>query len=160
MLPIFEYCCLNWFCRPCQSVLIGLNDSYHNLVSPTNVRQNLWTFRSSGNWWLFIQSLVLSKCAYASSFGFPENSGLKYDQFKWTIHCACCVGCCWAWGATGTGTSGASSPHSAIFCLSWFYYVALCSILFYSIYVLVRFFYTITLSHIFIITTLYFISYL
>ena len=32
-------------------------------------------------WWAFIQSLECSKCASASSSGFPENSGLKFDQF-------------------------------------------------------------------------------
>ena len=76
----FEYCCLNWFCKPCQSTFIGLRDSYHNLASPTSVRQSLWTFTPSWNWWVSIQSFVLSWCASASSSVFPENSGLKCDQ--------------------------------------------------------------------------------
>ena len=38
---------LNWSCRPYQSMLIVLRDLYHNLASPTNVRQNLWTLTPS-----------------------------------------------------------------------------------------------------------------
>ena len=89
---------LNWFCKPCQSLFIGLRDSYHNLASPNNVRQNLWNFTPSWNWCVFIQLFILSRCASASSSGFPENSGLKDDQFKCGIFCTCCTGCCGTWG--------------------------------------------------------------
>ena len=37
---------------------------------------------SSSKWWAFIQSFDCNKCASASSYGFPENSGLKFNQFK------------------------------------------------------------------------------
>ena len=47
----------------------------------------------SRKWCAFIQSLVLSKWASASSSGFPENSGLKCDQFNCTNCCPCCAGC-------------------------------------------------------------------
>ena len=79
---------------------MGLKDSYHNLASPTNVRQNCWIFTSSGNACASIQSLVLSKYVSASSLGFPENSGLKFDQFNCGM---CCIGC------TGTGWSGTAA---------------------------------------------------
>ena len=144
MLLIFEYSCLNWFCKPCQSTLIGLKDSYHNLASPINVRQNLWTLIPSWNWCVFIQLLVLSKWASASSSCFPGNSGLKYDQFKCGIHR--CTGCWGVWGAEGAGISGAYSPASAIFYLYWFYYAVLCYILFFYTRVLAKFPYTFTLS--------------
>ena len=75
VFPIFEYCCLNWFCKPWQSTFIGLRDSYHNLASPTNDWQNLWTFPPSWNWCVSIQSFILSRCASAYSSGFPEYSG-------------------------------------------------------------------------------------
>ena len=58
----------------------GSKEWNHNLASPNSVRQNLWTFTSSSKQWAFIQSLEHSKCTSASS-GFPENSGLKCDQF-------------------------------------------------------------------------------
>ena len=77
-------------CRPCQSMLIGLKDSYHNLAS-TNIRQNLWTFTPSWNWCVSIQLLVLSKWTSASPSVFPENSGLKCAQFNYGI---CYAGCC------------------------------------------------------------------
>ena len=92
VLPIFEYYCLNKFCKPCQSTLMGVKDSYHNLASPTNVKQNLWTFIPPRRLCVVIQSLVQSKWTSASS-GFPENSGLKCDQFKCTSCCVCWVGC-------------------------------------------------------------------
>ena len=66
VFPMFEYCCLNLFCKPNQSTFIGLKDPYHNVASPTNVRQNHWPFTSSGNACVSIKSLVLSKCASAS----------------------------------------------------------------------------------------------
>ena len=61
---------------------MGLNDSYHNLAYPTNVKQNLWTLTPSWNAWVSIQSFILSRCVSASSSGFPANSGLKCDQFN------------------------------------------------------------------------------
>ena len=120
MFPTFEYCCLNWFCKPCQSTFIGLKDSYYNLASPTNVRQNLWTFTPSWNWCVSIHSFILSRCASASSSVFPKNFGLKWDQFNCGTCYACCAGCCSAWGAWGAGTAGACSPAFAI---SILYYV-------------------------------------
>ena len=41
-----------------------------------------------------------SKYASASSSGFPENSGLKFDQFKCINGCPC--GACGICGACGT----------------------------------------------------------
>ena len=82
VFSILEYCCLIWFCNPFQSKAIGLTDSYHNLASPSNVKQNLWTFKPSWNAWVLIQSLVLRRCASASSSGLPKKSGLKWDQFN------------------------------------------------------------------------------
>ena len=128
MLPIFEYCCLNWFCRPCHSTLIGHKDSYHNLASPTNVRQNLWALKPSWNWFVFIQSFILSKRA-STSPDFPENSGLKCYQFICGI-CCTCMGWCRAWGAEGAGICGACNPASAIFYL--FYVIMLHYVIFYS----------------------------
>ena len=121
VLPIFEYCCLKWFGKPCQSMLIGLKDSNHSLASVTNVRQNLWTFTPSWNWCVSIQSLVQSKCVFLSS-GIPENFGLKCDQFNCSICCACCVGCCGAGGSGGAGTAGACGPAFATFILHYAHY--------------------------------------
>ena len=42
-----------------------------------------------------------SRCVSASSSGFPENSGLKWDQFKCTIGCAGCCGACSTAGCCG-----------------------------------------------------------
>ena len=104
VLPILEYCCLNKFYSPCQSTFIGSNEWYHNLASPSRVKQNLWTLTPSTKWYAFIQSLVWSRCASASSSGFPENSGLKWDQFKCPICCAvCCGACSTAGSAVGVG---------------------------------------------------------
>ena len=109
VFPIFEYCGLNWFYKPSQSTYICLRDSYHNLSSPTNVRQNVWTFTPS---WIEVssQSFIRNRCVSASSFGFPENSGLKCDQFN----CGMCCTCCGAWWAWGAGTAGACGPASAV----------------------------------------------
>ena len=104
VLPTFEYLCLSKFCNSGQFTFIGSRDWNHNLASPNNVRQNLWTFTPSTKWWAFIKSFEQSRCASASSSGFPENSGLKFDQFmceccccpagSW-ICCCCCWFCCW-----------------------------------------------------------------
>ena len=150
VLPIFEYCCLNRFCKPCQSMFIGSKDSYHNLASPTNARQNLWTLVTSQRRCVFIQSLVLSKWVSASSSHFPVNSGLQCGQFKFTTCCACCEGCCacfvgcvgfctchagcgWAEGGGGaviSDTCGPALPYFICFnftmpCYSIFYSVKL-----------------------------------
>ena len=77
VLPIFQYCCLNKFCKPCQSMFTGCKDLYHNLASPTNVKQNLLTLIPSKKWCALIQSLVWSNWASASSSCFPENSGMS-----------------------------------------------------------------------------------
>ena len=90
-MPILEYCCLNWFCKLIQSTFIGLSDSYHNLASPTNVKQKHWT--------VSIQSFILKRCASASSSGLHVNSGLKCDQFN----CGTCAG--WI-GCVGIGYIG------------------------------------------------------
>ena len=47
------------------------------------LNKNLWSLIPSRKWCAFIQLLVWSKWTFASS-GFPENSGLKCDQFKCT----------------------------------------------------------------------------
>ena len=136
MFPISEYCCQNCVCKPFQSKVIGLSDSYHNLASPNKVKQNLWTLPPSGNAWVSIQSFVLRRCASTSLSGFPANLGSKWDQFNCDIvlGCTCgtdscaggtwgCVGgagCCTggaggtaggAWAAEGAG--GAGGPLSA-----------------------------------------------
>ena len=72
VLPIFEYYCLNWCYNPCQSTFKGLKESPHNLA-----HHNLCTFTPSGNWWVSIQSFILSKYASASSSGLAANSGLN-----------------------------------------------------------------------------------
>ena len=87
VLPILEYCCLNKVCNPCQSVFIGSNDWYHSLASHNSVKQNLWTLTPSTKWCAVTQSLLWSRWASAYSAGFPQNSGLKWDQFKCTICC-------------------------------------------------------------------------
>ena len=86
MLPTFEYLCLNKFCNPGQSTFMGSREWYHNLASPNNVRQNLWTFTPSTKQCAFIQSFEGSRCTSTSSSDFPQNSGLNFDQFK----CKCC----------------------------------------------------------------------
>ena len=105
---------------------MGLKDSYYNLASPTNVKQNPCTLTPSRNWWVSIQSFVLSKCASASFSDLPANSGLKCDQFNCGICCICYMGTSWSW-ATGGCTAccgccgacgwigGAGGPASAIF---------------------------------------------
>ena len=115
------------FCKLCQYTFISCKDSYHNLASSTNVKHNLLTFIPSGKSCAFIKSLVLSKWASASSSDFPENSGLKCNQFKYTICCPCwlgcgvgCAGCCgaygtgWVGGGGGPGIFGACGPASAM----------------------------------------------
>ena len=112
VLPILEYCCQNWFCNPFQSKAIGLSDSYHNLTSSTNFKQNHWTSTASGKAWVFIQSLVLRRCASASSSGLPANSGLKGDQFNWGIGSGWigCVG-----GAIGSaGVAGSCTGRQEV----------------------------------------------
>ena len=111
VLPNFEYLCLNKVCN-CGHVVFskGSKGWYHNLASPSSVRQNLWTFISSSNQWAFIQSLEHSRCTSASSSGFPENSGLKLDQFTYKCYCppaswSCCWFCPCLW-------LGAAAPFS------------------------------------------------
>ena len=110
-------------CKPCQSALMDVKDSYHNLASPTNVKQNLWTLKPSRKWCAVNLLLVQSEWVSASDSGFPENSGFKCDQFKSTTccpQCAGCVGCCaccsgssWDGGGRVARISGACSPASA-----------------------------------------------
>ena len=117
VLPNFEYLCLNKFCNWGHVVFSnGSKDWYHNLASPSRVRQNLWTFTSLMEWWAFIHLLEHSKCASASSSGFYENSGLKFDQFICKCHCpapswfCCCWFHCWFYPCLW---SGAAAPSSA-----------------------------------------------
>ena len=84
---------------------MGSNGWYHNLASLNSVKQNIWTLVSSTKWCVVIQSLVWSRWASASSSDFPENSGLKWDQFRCTSCCAGCAGCC---GACHSGGSAGS----------------------------------------------------
>ena len=124
VLPNFEYLCLNKFCNWSHVASPkGSRDWYHNLVSPNSKRQNLCTFISSSKQWAFIQSFECNKCASASSSGFPENSGLKFDQFK----CRClCLAASWCWGwSCPCLWLGVAAPYS------WFAIVLL-----YNLYVL------------------------
>ena len=95
VLPNFEYCCLKCSCKVGQSISMGLRDSYYNLASPVRVKQNLCTFASCWKLWVSIKSLVLSKCATASSSGLLENYGLKYNQLNcgtWNGGFCDCIG--------------------------------------------------------------------
>ena len=98
MLPSFEYLCLNKFCN-CAHVVSpkGSKEWYHNLASPNSVRQNLCTLMSCSKQWASIQSFEHCRWASASSSGFPENSGLKFDQLR----CMClCLTASWCWGCS------------------------------------------------------------
>ena len=81
-------------------------------------------FDTSGKAWVSIWSLVLRRCASASSSGLPVNSGLKCDQFNCgigagridcvggTISCAGGAGSCMggAGGTTGRILGGGWGP--------------------------------------------------
>ena len=82
VLPILEHCFLNCSCKAGQSLVIGCRDSYHTLASPTNVKQNLPTFKSSSILLIFIQSLVQRRWASAFSSGLPANSGLNVTNSR------------------------------------------------------------------------------
>ena len=58
---------------------MGLRDSLNNLASPTNIRQNLQTLTPSEN---AREHSIIQPCSFASSFGLPENSDFKSDQFN------------------------------------------------------------------------------
>ena len=64
---------------------MGSREWYQSLAFPSNLRQNLWTFTPLKKPCAFIQSFEQSKCTSASSSGFPENSGLKFNQFKCNV---------------------------------------------------------------------------
>ena len=81
VLPIFDYCHLNLFCKAGQPLSKRASDSYHNLASPVNVKQNHLTLTFLGKLWASIQSLVLRRCDSASSSGLPKNSGFFPTQF-------------------------------------------------------------------------------
>ena len=85
---------------------MGLRDSYHNLASLVRVKQNLCTFASCRKLWVSIQSLVLYKCAKASSSGLPENSGLKYDQLNYGTWNGGFYGCIGLGGFAGGSDGG------------------------------------------------------
>ena len=110
---------------------MGSSDWYHNLASPSSVKENFWTLIPSTKWCVVIQSLAQSRWASAYSSGFPENSGLKWDQFRCTTWCAGCTGCCGACGSGGSAWSGGGlgvatfcgcSPGSALPQLFWTYF--------------------------------------
>ena len=116
VLPNFEYLCLNKICN-CAHVVSpkGSKEWYHNLASPNSVRQNLCTFMPASKWWASIQSFEHKRCASASSSGFPENSGLKFDQLR----CMClCLTASWWWGYScpclWLGTAAPSSLFAII----------------------------------------------
>ena len=122
VLPTLEYCCLNWFCNPFKSKTIGLSTSYHNLASPTNLKQNIWTFTPSWNECVSIQSLVLRRWASASSSGLPMNSGLKWDQFNWGIGSGwigCVGGTIGCGGGAGGCTGGAGGTTGGLTGSGW-----------------------------------------
>ena len=102
--PIFEYCCLKCVCKVFQSKAIGLSNWYHNLASPSKVKQSICNLTPSENAWVPIQLLVLRRCVCTSSSGFFENSGLKWDQFNYGIGPGCTGG---AAGCTG-GKAGSA----------------------------------------------------
>ena len=106
----------------------------HSLASPSRVRQNLWTFTSSLKLWAFTQSLECSKCASASSSGFPENSGLKFDQFIWICHCpaASWFGCCSNCWFCLCLWLGATAPSSLFAIFLTYIYNFFCSYLYLS----------------------------
>ena len=139
VLPTFEYLCLTKFCNSGQVILFkGSRDWNNNLASSSNVRQNIWAFTPSTKWWAFIQSFEQSKCPSASSSGFPENSGLKFDQFM--CKCCCCVAgswfycccwfCCWFCPCLWLGTA-TLSPLSAIFTLNYNFLILVCHIIYF-----------------------------
>ena len=113
VLPILESYCLNICCKPSQSVFISLSNSYHNLASPTKVKQNICTFTWSWKLCVSIESFVLNKCASASSSSLPAYLGLNWDQFNYgfwgtpgTIGALGRKGLCWGgfchWLSSGT----------------------------------------------------------
>ena len=119
VLPNFEYLCLNKFCS-CAHVVSpkGSKEWYHNLASPSSLRQNLWTFVSWSKWWAFIQSFEHSKCASAPPSGFPENSGLKFDQ----LICKClCPATSWCWGCSCPCLQFGVAAPSSLFSIFLFY---------------------------------------
>ena len=112
MLPTFEYLYLNKFCNSGQLTFMHSMEWYHNLASPNNVRQNLWTFTPSTKWCAFTLSFEQSKCGTAPSSGFPKNSGLEFDQFK----CKCCC-----WGPAGSwACCCCCCCYCSLFCCCWF----------------------------------------
>ena len=66
-------------------MFISLSNLYHNLVSPTKVKQNLCTLTWSRNSCVSIQLFILSKCASAYSPGLPVYLGLKWDQWNYGL---------------------------------------------------------------------------
>ena len=102
VLPIFEYCHLNLFCKAGQLSSKRDNDSYHSLVLPVNINQKCLTLTSSVKLCASIQSLVLRRCDSASSSGLPENSGwfLSYPILVKYLRGRCYQtnGNCLCWG--------------------------------------------------------------
>ena len=105
----------------------------------------------------FIQSLVQSRWPSASSSGFPDNSGLKWYQFRCIIccpscaGCACCSCCCgdcfaaWAWAWAG-GVAVLECLALEVLVLpyltcSYLTLVGVCFILVYPSYPLLLFYY-------------------
>ena len=130
VLPNFEYLYLNKFCNWGHVVFSkGSKEWNHNHASPNSVRQNLWTFTSSSKWWASIQSLEDSKCASASSSGFPENSGLKLDQFICKCHCPAAS---WCWCCSCPCLQLGAAAPSSLFAkfLTYNFPILMCCVLF------------------------------
>ena len=83
LFPIFEYCCLNCSCNASQSFAIGLNDSYHNLASPTSVTQNLYTFTYI-SWKIVCFHPVI--CVQKMCFHIFLWLNCEFRSKMWTIH--------------------------------------------------------------------------
>ena len=114
VLPNLECCCLNLSCKPAQfnCCCWMFRVAWHNLASPVRVKHNHLTFWSSGKSCVVIQSIILNKCASASSLGSPENSGLKWDQFNWLF--AIGTGGCTSNGLELFGSCGCSIPPAGM----------------------------------------------
>ena len=104
VLPNLKYCCLNLSRKPCQVYCCcwTFKVTYHKLAYSISVKQNLLTFWSSGKSCITIQFSFLKRCASTSSLGFPEKSGLKWDQFNWLFTI----------GAGGCTSNGLELPGS------------------------------------------------
>ena len=83
--------------------------SWVNTGLPQKTGRIFW---SSGKSCVVIQSIVLNKCAYTSSLGSPEKSGLKWDQFNWLF--AIGMGGCSGNGLGLFGSCGCSASPAGM----------------------------------------------